>query len=108
MYDIILFDLDGTLSDSGPGIMHSGRYARAKFGINGERAEALRRFVGPPMIPASMRFTAEIRSARDAARMQTAAASVTVRTRCGYTKTDPIPVRLSSKVSPLSRIRTEA
>ena len=56
MYDIILFDLDGTLSDSGPGIMHSVRYALAKFGITGESDEALRRFVGPPMIPAFMRF----------------------------------------------------
>ena len=56
MYDIILFDLDGTLSDSGPGIMHSVRYALAKFGITGESEEALRRFVGPPMIPAYMRF----------------------------------------------------
>lgn len=56
MYDIILFDLDGTLSDSGPGIMHSVRYALEKYGITGESDEALRRFVGPPMIPAYMRF----------------------------------------------------
>ena len=56
MYDIILFDLDGTLSDSGPGIMHSVRYALARFGITGESDEALRRFVGPPMIPAYMNF----------------------------------------------------
>ncbi len=56
MYDIILFDLDGTLSDSGPGIMHSVRYALAKFGITGESEEALRRFVGPPMIESYMKF----------------------------------------------------
>lgn len=56
MYDIILFDLDGTLSDSGPGIMHSVRYALAKFGITGESEETLRRFVGPPMIESYMKF----------------------------------------------------
>ena len=56
MYDIILFDLDGTLSDSGPGIMHSVRYALAKYGIAGESEEALRRFVGPPMIESYMKF----------------------------------------------------
>ena len=56
MYDIILFDLDGTLSDSGPGIMHSVRYALAKYGITGESDAALRRFVGPPMIESYMKF----------------------------------------------------
>ncbi|MBQ6293380.1 MAG: HAD-IA family hydrolase [Lachnospiraceae bacterium] len=56
MYDIILFDLDGTLSDSGPGIMHSVRYALAKYGITGESDAALRRFVGPPMIESFMKF----------------------------------------------------
>ena len=56
MYDIILFDLDGTLSDSGPGIMRSVRYALAKFGITEESEEKLRRFVGPPMIESYQRF----------------------------------------------------
>ncbi len=56
MYDIILFDLDGTLSDSGPGIMRSVRYALAKFGITEENEEKLRRFVGPPMIESYQRF----------------------------------------------------
>ena len=56
LYDILLFDLDGTLSDSGPGIMHSVRYALAKFGITGESDDALRRFVGPPMIGSFMRY----------------------------------------------------
>lgn len=56
MYDIILFDLDGTLSDSGPGIMHSVRFALAKYGITGQEDAALRRFVGPPMIDSFMKF----------------------------------------------------
>ena len=31
--NIILFDLDGTLTDSGPGIMKAGQYALRAFGI---------------------------------------------------------------------------
>ena len=33
MRTILLFDLDGTLTDSGRGIMNSVSYALAKFGI---------------------------------------------------------------------------
>ena len=33
MSDIILFDLDGTLTDSGPGITRCVQYALASFGI---------------------------------------------------------------------------
>lgn len=48
-YQYILFDLDGTLTDSGPGIMNSAAYALEQLGLPvGERAQ-LRRFVGPPL-----------------------------------------------------------
>jgi len=47
----ILFDLDGTLSDSAPGITRSVAYALEKFGIY-EKAEDLGYFVGPPLIDA--------------------------------------------------------
>lgn len=50
-YKYILFDLDGTLSDSAPGITRSVAYALEKFGIN-EKAENLGYFVGPPLIDA--------------------------------------------------------
>ena len=33
--DYLLFDLDGTLTDSGPGIMHAAETALASFGITG-------------------------------------------------------------------------
>ena len=36
-HDIILFDLDGTLTDSGPGIMKAGQYALRAFGIELEQ-----------------------------------------------------------------------
>lgn len=45
-YDVIIFDLDGTLSDSGEGITKSAQYALSKFGINKE-SDDLKHFVGP-------------------------------------------------------------
>lgn len=48
-YQYLLFDLDGTLTDSGPGIMNAAAYALEKMGVPvGERA-LLKRFVGPPL-----------------------------------------------------------
>ncbi len=44
-----LFDLDGTLTDTGRGIMKSAQYALDAFGIYHEPEENLRRFVGPPL-----------------------------------------------------------
>lgn len=44
-----LFDLDGTLTDTGEGIIKSARYALEAFGIPDEPEEKLRRFVGPPL-----------------------------------------------------------
>lgn len=49
VYDLILFDLDGTLTDSQPGIFESVRETlrRMDFPIPGP--ETLRRFIGPPL-----------------------------------------------------------
>lgn len=44
--DVLLFDLDGTLTDSGPGIMHAAQTALDSFGITGLSEQALRQFVG--------------------------------------------------------------
>ena len=49
-YDVILFDLDGTLTDSAPGILNSVRYACRKLGLPVPGEETLRRFLGPPLI----------------------------------------------------------
>ena len=53
--DIILFDLDGTLTDSGPGIMKAGQYALRAFGIERDWRE-LSFFVGPPLSETFARF----------------------------------------------------
>ena len=48
-YDVILFDLDGTLTDSSPGIINSIVYALKKYNIRVENTDDLRRFLGPPL-----------------------------------------------------------
>jgi phosphoglycolate phosphatase len=45
----IFFDLDGTLTDSGPGILNCAELALRHFGIPVPSREALRVFVGPPI-----------------------------------------------------------
>ena len=46
----IFFDLDGTLTDSGPGIVHSVAYALRKLGVEPPEPEKLRPFIGPPLL----------------------------------------------------------
>ena len=48
MYDLCIFDLDGTLSDPQLGITRSYQHALAAFGIH-EEAKDLARFIGPPL-----------------------------------------------------------
>lgn len=45
----ILFDLDGTLTDSGEGIMNCAAAALTHYGIHVTDPRELRRFVGPPL-----------------------------------------------------------
>lgn len=49
MSQIILFDLDGTLTESGEGITKSVQYALSHFGIIENDLQKLRCFVGPPL-----------------------------------------------------------
>lgn len=48
-YSTILFDLDGTLTDSAPGILNSVRHACRKLGLPLPGEDVLRRFLGPPL-----------------------------------------------------------
>ena len=52
----ILFDLDGTITDSGPGIMNCVELALAHYGIHVENREELRVFVGPPLRDTFLKF----------------------------------------------------
>lgn len=49
LYDIVLFDLDGTLIDSGPGIISSIEYALKEEGIKVPNKTEMRKFIGPPI-----------------------------------------------------------
>lgn len=53
---MILFDLDGTLTDSGEGIMNCAVHALKHFGIATPSETELRTFVGPPLLESFARF----------------------------------------------------
>lgn len=48
-FEYILFDLDGTLTDSGEGITKSVQYALKSFGILVDDLKELNKFIGPPL-----------------------------------------------------------
>ena len=45
----LFWDLDGTITDSGEGIMKSAQVTLAHYGIEVENWRTLRPFVGPPL-----------------------------------------------------------
>lgn len=55
-YRYLLFDLDGTLTDSAEGIINSVLYALEKFGIKENDREKLTAFVGPPLLDSFMKY----------------------------------------------------
>lgn len=48
MFDYLLFDLDGTLTDSQEGLFKSFQYALRHYGIEENDPDNLKRFIGPP------------------------------------------------------------
>lgn len=54
--DIILFDLDGTITDSKPGIFASICYVLDYFHIQEREEERLQKFLGPPLIDCFMQY----------------------------------------------------
>ncbi len=56
MYHTILFDLDGTLTDSKEGILNCLRYAFGKMGEPVPTEDVLIKFIGPPLQDSYMRF----------------------------------------------------
>ena len=49
MYQYVLFDLDGTLTDPGIGITNSVAYALKKWNIELAERSELYKFIGPPL-----------------------------------------------------------
>ncbi len=56
MYDTVLFDLDGTLSDPSIGITNSVMHALKHWNIQVEDRSELYKFIGPPLIESFERF----------------------------------------------------
>ena len=56
MLQYILFDLDGTLTESGRGVINGAKHALKHFGITPPADEALAVFIGPPLKESFMRF----------------------------------------------------
>lgn len=56
MYKVALFDLDGTLTESGIGITRSVAYSLRKFGMEETDQAKLDLFIGPPLIDSYMRY----------------------------------------------------
>lgn len=55
-FDLILFDVDGTLTDSGEGITKSVQYTLEHYGIEEPDLDNLRKFIGPPLIDSFMKY----------------------------------------------------
>lgn len=58
MYNTILFDLDGTLTDPAVGITNSVAYALEKYGIKVEDRKSLYSFIGPPLNDSFVKYYA--------------------------------------------------
>ena len=56
MYKVILFDLDGTLTESGEGITKSVQYALERIGKPEPDLEKLKVFIGPPLMEMFMQY----------------------------------------------------
>lgn len=53
-FEYIIFDLDGTLTESKEGITKSISYALSKMGIEPPELKILEKYIGPPLIPCFM------------------------------------------------------
>ena len=56
MSQVILFDLDGTLTESGEGIINCVQYALEKLGKPEENLKKLEVFIGPPLKEQFMKY----------------------------------------------------
>ena len=69
MAKTILFDLDGTLTDSGEGIMNCAEKTLLHFGITPPDRTAMRSFVGPPLLDSFPSFGIPVHLAEEAVRI---------------------------------------
>lgn len=66
-YDVVLFDLDGTLTDPGLGITNAVAHALRRFGIPVPPRTELYKFIGPPLVDSFMEYYGMTRGQADTA-----------------------------------------
>ena len=76
-YNSILFDLDGTLVDSGEGILKCAALALETLGKPMPSPAQMRTFVGPPLLDSFMRFGCSAEEAEEAVRIYRSRYTVT-------------------------------
>lgn len=69
MTKAILFDLDGTLTDSGEGIIKCAKLALDRLGVPVPDAQTMRSFVGPPLSESFLKCGVPARSVDEAIRI---------------------------------------
>ena len=55
-YDAILFDFDGTIADTMPGIHQALQYAAEQMGCAPVDGALARKFIGPPILDSAQRY----------------------------------------------------
>lgn len=69
-YNYVFFDLDGTIINTGEGVMTSVKYSLEKLGVDIPDYEDFRRFVGPPLLVSYKEFYGmDEEKAREAVRL---------------------------------------
>ncbi len=63
-YDFVLFDFDGTIADTGRGIMRCALIALNFYGYDEPDRERLKLFIGPPLVDSFMTYGADLETAR--------------------------------------------
>lgn len=64
-FETVLFDFDGTLADTAPGITHCALEALHAYGFDETDSRRLREFIGPPLVDSFLRYTDSEQTARD-------------------------------------------
>ncbi|MBQ5825286.1 MAG: HAD hydrolase-like protein [Clostridia bacterium] len=56
-FETVLFDFDGTLADTAPGITYCALEALHAYGFDETDPQRLREFIGPPLVDSFLRYT---------------------------------------------------
>ena len=63
-FDYVLFDFDGTIADTGRGIMRCALLALNFYGYDEPEKERLKAFIGPPLVDSFLTYGADLETAR--------------------------------------------